>query len=180
MDNAKDILKKRKSNRERLEKEAPDLYHGFNELVKRYYKHGALDRKQKELMAVAASVATRCIPCLANHANNAILAGAKRDEVLEAAAIGIEFGGGPFISYSTLTFQDGSTIITHNKGISKEHSASGPPEIKITAEIIKGTGRFEGIKGTVSTWNKAMPLEKGELGEKILGETTLTYTLPKK
>jgi hypothetical protein len=89
-------------------------------------------------------------------------------------------GGGPFISYSTLTFQDGSTVITHNKGISKEHSASGPPEIKITAEIIKGTGRFEGIKGTVSTWNKAMPLEKGELGEKILGETTLTYTLPKK
>lgn len=95
MDNAKDILKKRKSNRERLEKEAPDIYHGFNELMKHYYKHGALDRKQKELMAVAASVATRCIPWLANHANNAILAGAKRDEVLEAAAIGIEFGGGP-------------------------------------------------------------------------------------
>lgn len=62
MDNAKDILKKRKSNRERLEKEAPDLYHGFNELMKHYYKHGALDRKQKELMAVAAAVATRCIP----------------------------------------------------------------------------------------------------------------------
>lgn len=88
-------------------------------------------------------------------------------------------GGGPFIAYHTLTFQDGSTIITHNKGISKEHSASGPPEIKITGEIIKGTGRFEGIKGTVSTWNKSMPLEKGELGEKVLGEATLTYTLPK-
>ena len=89
-------------------------------------------------------------------------------------------GGGPFIAYNTLTFQDGSTIITHNKGISKEHSASGPPETKVTSEIIKGTGRFEGIKGTVSAWNKSMPLEKGELGEKILGEGTLTYTLPKK
>ncbi|MEW6685139.1 MAG: carboxymuconolactone decarboxylase family protein [Candidatus Edwardsbacteria bacterium] len=95
MGNLKDILKKRKINRSRLEKEAPDLYNGFNELVKHYYKHGALDRKQKELMAVTASVATRCIPCLANHANNAISAGATRDEVLEAAAIGIEFGGGP-------------------------------------------------------------------------------------
>lgn len=62
MDNAKEILKKRKRNRERLEKEAPDLYHGFDELMKHYYKHGALDRKQKELMAVAAAVATRCIP----------------------------------------------------------------------------------------------------------------------
>ena len=46
-------------------------------------------------MAVAASVATRCIPCLANHASNAVSAGATKDEVLEAAAIGVEFGGGP-------------------------------------------------------------------------------------
>jgi AhpD family alkylhydroperoxidase len=91
----KDILEKRKTNRDRLEKEAPDLYKGFNESVKYYYKQGALDRRQKELMAVTAAVATRCIPCLANHANNAISAGATRAEVLEAAAIGIEFGGGP-------------------------------------------------------------------------------------
>jgi AhpD family alkylhydroperoxidase len=91
----KDILEKRSENRERLEKEAPDLYHGFNELMKHYYKHGAVERKYKELMAVAAAVATRCVPCLANHANNAMAAGATREEVLEAAAIGIEFGGGP-------------------------------------------------------------------------------------
>jgi AhpD family alkylhydroperoxidase len=95
MSKLKDILKNRKANRERLEKEAPDLYKGFDELIKHYYKLGALDRKQKELMAVTASVATRCIPCLANHSNNAISAGATRNEVLEAAAIGIEFGGGP-------------------------------------------------------------------------------------
>lgn len=95
MSKLKDILKNRKANRERLEKEAPDIYKGFDELMKYYYKHGALDRKQKELMAVTASVATRCIPCLANHSNNAISSGATRNEVLEAAAIGVEFGGGP-------------------------------------------------------------------------------------
>ncbi len=92
---AKDILEKRVENRKRLEAEAPDLYNGFNELLKYYYKHGALDRKTKELMAVTGSVATRCIPCLANHANNAMTLGATRAEVLEAAAIGVEFGGGP-------------------------------------------------------------------------------------
>lgn len=90
-----DILKNRSRNKERLAQEAPDLLNGFNELMKHYYKHGALSRKYKELMAVTASVATRCIPCLANHANNAIAAGATRQEVLEAAAIGVEFGGGP-------------------------------------------------------------------------------------
>ncbi len=90
-----EILKKRTENRKRLEKEAPDLYNGFNELMKHFYRHCALERKYKELMAVAAAVATRCVPCLVNHSNNAIAAGATREEVLDAAAIGIEFGGGP-------------------------------------------------------------------------------------
>jgi hypothetical protein len=34
MNSAKAILKKRAINRKRLEKEAPDLYNGFNELLK--------------------------------------------------------------------------------------------------------------------------------------------------
>jgi len=95
MGKAKDILKNRKMKRERLEKEAPNLYNGFNELLKYYYKPGALDRKHKELMAVAVAVATRCVPCLANHVNNAISTGSSKAEILEAAAIGVEFGGGP-------------------------------------------------------------------------------------
>ena len=95
MESAKEILKKRTANRERLEKEAPDLFNGFNEMMKYYYKPGVLDRKTKELMAVTAAVATRCLPCLANHTNNALSAGASRAEVLEAASIGVEFGGGP-------------------------------------------------------------------------------------
>lgn len=95
MGTVNDILKKRTEGRRRLEQEAPNLYNGFNELMKHTYKHGALERKHKELMAVAASVATRCVPCLANHANNAMATGATKDEVLEAAAIGVEFGGGP-------------------------------------------------------------------------------------
>jgi AhpD family alkylhydroperoxidase len=95
MTTVKEILQKRTANRERLEKEAPNLYHGFNDLMKHYYKPSALDRKYKELMAVAAAVATRCVPCLANHMNNAISAVATRAEVIDAAAIGVEFGGGP-------------------------------------------------------------------------------------
>jgi AhpD family alkylhydroperoxidase len=95
MTKANEILKRRSHNRKRLEEEAPDLYAGFNELIKTYYKPGVLQRKYKELMAVTASVATRCIPCLANHMRNAMSAGATQEEIFEAAAIGIEFGGGP-------------------------------------------------------------------------------------
>jgi alkylhydroperoxidase/carboxymuconolactone decarboxylase family protein YurZ len=60
--NLKEILKDRKFNKERLEKEAPNLYNGFSELMKYYYKPGGLDRKQKELLGVACSVTTQCAP----------------------------------------------------------------------------------------------------------------------
>ncbi len=59
---ATEILEKRLDNRSRLEKEAPNLYRGYNELMKAYYSHGAVERKYKELMAVAAAVATHCRP----------------------------------------------------------------------------------------------------------------------
>ena len=95
MSTAKEILKQRMLDRERLEREAPNLYNGFNDLMRQYYKPSALERKYKELMAVTASVATRCIPCLANHMDNAVSAGATRAEVIDAAVIGVEFGGGP-------------------------------------------------------------------------------------
>lgn len=95
MNKLEEIIINRKKNRDRLEKEAPNLFNGFNGLMKNVYSDSALDTKYKELIAVGAAVATRCIPCLANHANNAILHGATREEVIDAAAIGVEFGGGP-------------------------------------------------------------------------------------
>jgi len=93
MGNLEEILIRRKRNRDRLRQEAAALFNGFDELRKCYYQESALERKYKELIALALAIATRCIPCLANHANNAVLYGATREEVLDAAAIGIEFGG---------------------------------------------------------------------------------------
>ena len=90
-----DMLQKRTERMQRLKETAPDLSDGFNELMKCYYRHHGLERKWKELMAVACSVAMRCAPCVAIHAYNAVKAGATRNEVFEAAEIGVEFGGGP-------------------------------------------------------------------------------------
>lgn len=95
METVSQIMSRRKSDVERLQKEAPNLYAGFNELMKYYYKPGALSRSEKELIAVAMSVATRCVPCLAFHLTNALAAGGTREQAIEAAAIGVEFGGGP-------------------------------------------------------------------------------------
>ena len=81
---------------------------------------------------------------------------------------------GPILQYLTITFGDGSTIIRKDQTIFE----SGAP--KQTSEIIKGTGRFEGIKGTGTSRGKPLKLEPGELGAKLIGEGDLTFTLPSK
>jgi hypothetical protein len=84
-------------------------------------------------------------------------------------------GEGSLDQYGTINFQDGSTIITRTKGGTAGSTA------KVTGEIIHGTGRFQGIKGTTATpIIKFFPLEKGETGAKSFGEATLNYTLPPK
>jgi AhpD family alkylhydroperoxidase len=51
------------------------------------YKTSALDRKTKELIAIAASLATHCTGCLEGHIRKAMKYGATRDELSETIAI---------------------------------------------------------------------------------------------
>lgn len=83
-------------------------------------------------------------------------------------------GAGPFIQYSTITFADGSTIMWKIQG------TVGGGAGAYTSDIIKGTGRFAGIKGTQSGTAKHLPVEPGEAGPKGYDEATITYTLPAK
>jgi hypothetical protein len=83
-------------------------------------------------------------------------------------------GSGAFMQYVTIKFEDGSTIIIKGQG------KLGGTAADWTSEIIKGTGRFEGIKGTQSAKVKYLPIEKGEAGAKGYGEGSITYTLPSK
>jgi hypothetical protein len=83
-------------------------------------------------------------------------------------------GEGPFMQYVTINFPDASTIIIKSRG------TVGGGSGEWTSEIVKGTGRFEGIKGTQAAKIKFLPVEKGEAGPKGYGEGTITYTLPSK
>ena len=89
-------------------------------------------------------------------------------------------GAGPLTQYVTLTFGDGSTIIIKSEGTAGVPAAGAPTAGGWTSEIIKGTGRFEGIKGTDSAKAKYLPVEKGEAGPKGYGEGTVTFTVPSK
>jgi hypothetical protein len=83
-------------------------------------------------------------------------------------------GAGALLQYVTVKFPDGATIIWKSQG--KVGAGAGG----WTSEILKGTGRFEGIKGSQSGTAKYLPLEPGEPGTRGYGEGTITYTLPAK
>jgi hypothetical protein len=89
-------------------------------------------------------------------------------------------GAGPFDMYATYTFQDGSTFTTRTKGKVEATPVGVQTAAKFTGEIIHGTGRFRGIKGTATNSSKMLPPEKGEPSGKLLGEGTFVYTLPSK
>jgi hypothetical protein len=82
------------------------------------------------------------------------------------------------IGYNYFTFEDGSKIITKFDQRATADS-SGKISVKSTGEIVKGTGRFEGIKGTESGIGIKVPDVKG-VPPKSARDRTLTYTLPSK
>jgi hypothetical protein len=86
---------------------------------------------------------------------------------------------GPVVGYTTIKFSDGSTMITKITDINFVVNSTGSNEsAEWKSEIIKGTGRFEGIKGGSTGTTMYFPLEEGESGQRAYGEGTLTYTLP--
>jgi pyruvate dehydrogenase E2 component (dihydrolipoamide acetyltransferase) len=84
---------------EAVGKESPKLMAAWNRVDGAAYTEGELSRKHKELMAVAISVATRCSYCIGYHVQHCFEAGATREEIVEAANVGVAFGGSPALAY---------------------------------------------------------------------------------
>lgn len=103
--NWKDILQSVGKNNIALSKAAPDAVKAFGALAQTASADGALDKKTKELMAVAISIYIRCDGCIAYHTYSAIKAGASREEYSETVAMAIEMGGGPSTVYGAEAIQ---------------------------------------------------------------------------
>ncbi len=80
---------------------APEAMKAFSELARSANgPGGTLDGKTKELIALAISVATRCAPCIAYHAEGAVKHGASREAVAETLAMAVYMGAGPSVMYA--------------------------------------------------------------------------------
>jgi AhpD family alkylhydroperoxidase len=57
------------------------------------YEQGALDKKTKELMGLAASTVLRCDDCITYHIKQCVAAGVTREEFLDAFNVALVVGG---------------------------------------------------------------------------------------
>jgi len=82
-----------------LRKEIPAVYTAFNALHVAAMTDGALDRRTKELVALAIAITQKCDGCIASHARGAARHGATRAEAAETIGVVILMNGGPGTVY---------------------------------------------------------------------------------
>jgi len=83
-----------------LRRDIPETMQGFTALAHAATRPGALDKKTKELIALAIGVATRCDGCIGFHSEALARLGASRAEVEETLGMAIYMGGGPALMYA--------------------------------------------------------------------------------
>lgn len=84
----------------KLHRDIPDTMKGFSMMTQAAGKEGALDKKTKELIALALGVASRCDGCIGFHTQKLSKLGATREEIVETLGMAIYMGGGPSLMYA--------------------------------------------------------------------------------
>ena len=95
-----EITREISANLKKLRNDIPDTMKGFSALAQAATRDGALDKKTKELIALAIGVAAHCDGCIGFHAEALVKLGATRQEVEEALGVAIYMGGGPSLMYA--------------------------------------------------------------------------------
>lgn len=100
MKNYAAIVRDISQNLKTLRQGIPETMQGFSAMAQAATRPGALDKKTKELIALAIGVATRCDGCIGFHTEALVRLGATRLEVEEALGMAIYMGGGPSLMYA--------------------------------------------------------------------------------
>ena len=87
-------------NMAKLRADIPDTMSGVSAMAAAATRPGAMERKTKELIALALGVAAHCDGCIGFHMQALIKAGASRAEITETLAMAVYMGGGPSLMYA--------------------------------------------------------------------------------
>lgn len=83
-----------------LRTQIPDVLTAFSQLNRAATADGVLDKKTKEFIALALSVAAHCDGCIGFHTQALARLGATREEMAEALGMAVYMGGGPSLMYA--------------------------------------------------------------------------------
>jgi AhpD family alkylhydroperoxidase len=78
----------------------------YFQFYKETYRPSVLDRKTKELVAIAASLAAHCQGCLQGHVKKALKFGASREEIGEAIAIAIGVNAAAMVDLTDIAAEE--------------------------------------------------------------------------
>lgn len=84
----------------KLKEEIPEVMNGFSIMAQSALKEGSLDKKTKELVALALGIAGHCDGCIGFHVHTLVKLGTTRQEFLELLGMSIYMGGGPSLMYA--------------------------------------------------------------------------------
>ena len=103
-DHGRGLLKELAAEGRELRALIPAVYDGFSELHSAAFAQGEIDKKTKELIALAIAIAVRCDGCIASHARGAAVNKATEAEVAETIGVAIAMSGGPGTVYGPRAF----------------------------------------------------------------------------
>ena len=81
---------------------APETHTAFEEFGRAVFADGALDRKTKQLIAVAVAHVTQCPYCIKGHTELASREGARAQEIMEAIWVAAEMRAGGAYAHSVV------------------------------------------------------------------------------
>jgi AhpD family alkylhydroperoxidase len=81
----------------------PDSVRGYQTLSAANAKDSKLGAKVRELISLAVAVTTHCDGCITIHTDNALKAGATREEIAEALGVAMAMNAGATLIYSLRT-----------------------------------------------------------------------------
>lgn len=98
--NYRDITRSVSASIHKLRADLPGFMKGWSGFAHAALDDGVLDKKTKELIALALGVASHCDACLGYHVQALVKLGATRAEVEETLAVAVYMGGGPSLMYA--------------------------------------------------------------------------------
>ena len=96
----RDRLRRNADAGRKLADHAPELHRSYWQTHRAALQDGALDRRTKELIALALVVTMQCDVCIAFHVRDCIRAGCSREEMYDALNVAVMQGAGPAMVYA--------------------------------------------------------------------------------